>query len=181
MDGKIIITAEDIREAGDYIPITEKAALAQVLARACVLPIEIKDKNGLRFPGRTEENVLAKERAVLGVFLSYYLHVKWENYKEDISAPVELYDLYMSSGLFNQLERLKGNPELRTKIFDILADYKCFCKMLNTEIFSLIGHSNDTVARLYKAAAPLAGKGIDIICGLMESLPNGAEEAQGDK
>ena len=145
---KITLTAEMLMTANDYVPLSVKALYAEAIAAECVKatePDETKEKaNGFATaPEQVEENIALKKMRMLEFFLEKYLKVK----KEKMS--LELYDLYASSHIFNQLERMKkgSDNELKDKIFDIQSDYADFEKMVNTEIFNLKQRKNDSLDR----------------------------------
>ena len=48
----------------------------------------------------------------------------------------------------NQLERMKGNAELRDKVFDILRDYRDLEKRLSTAVYNAMQVMNDPANRL---------------------------------
>ena len=61
------------------------------------------------------------------------------------------YDEIMGSHLINQMERLKSDKEIRDKVFNVMYDYNELKKMLNSEIYSRLGHLNDTLSRMLVA------------------------------
>jgi hypothetical protein len=107
----------------------------------------VDEKGEASVPNRAEEDVLYSRRAAMGVFLRHYLNYEFEGWEEDIALPLNLYDQWAGSHVFNQLERLKSVAAVRDKVFDILADYKEFVKLLNNAIYTRINHQNDAVLR----------------------------------
>ena len=146
---KIMLTSELLMSANDYEPLSVKALYAEAIAKECVRPTEpdeTKEKaNGFATaPDQAEENLVIKKMRMLEFFLEKYLKVK-----KGEKMSLELYDLYASSHIFNQLERMKkgSDNELKDKIFDIQSDYADFEKMVNTEIFNLKQKKNDSLDR----------------------------------
>lgn len=147
---KIILSEKIIEEAKSYIPLATKEALALSLSQCCVEKVRVgmDEKMANRYPPRVQENLMTKARAVMGVFLYYYLGIEWEGWEEDLCIPLNLYDQYASSHIMNQLERMKSNGKIRDKIYDIVYDFRTFKGMLDAKIFSIVSHNNDTAMRL---------------------------------
>jgi hypothetical protein len=76
------------------------------------------------------------------------------------------FDRWAGSHVFNQLERLKRDAELRDKVFDLLADYKDLEKRFSAQLAGLLTVQNDSVVRQsqYTAAQMKA------LPGLLEEL-----------
>lgn len=145
---KIVITGEMIDKAESYLPLARKLAIIEVITPLCISTVRLVDEKGeASVPNRAEEDVLYSRRAAMGVFLRHYLNYEFEGWEEDIALPLNLYDQWAGSHVFNQLERLKSVAAVRDKVFDILADYKEFVKLLNNAIYTRINHQNDAVLR----------------------------------
>ena len=146
---KIVITGEMIDKATSYLPLARKLAIIEVLTPYCINAVRLIDDAGvITVPNRAEEDVLYSRRAAMGVFVHYYLGEDFHGWEEDIAIPLDLYDQWGESHVFNQLERLKSVAAIRDKVFDIIADYKEFMKLLNNAIYNRINHQNDPVLRL---------------------------------
>lgn len=134
------ITKEMIQNANDYISISEKEYMAEIIADTCIAESE----NGT-FYERFAMKVMQE-----GIFfLSAYLKVD-VTIKENVSGQ-EQYDEYYKDHIFNQIERLKTDTDIKAKIFDILLDYKEFCKFVDKEIERKLKEKNDLILRAGKA------------------------------
>lgn len=157
----LIITEEMIQRATSYVPLARKIALAQTIAPECVYAAEITTQTleanrVLALPQIYLENVTVKQLYLMQVFLTEYLLIeipKDENGNE-LDFNTEVYDAFACTHPLNQLERMKTNPVVKDKVFDILADYKEFKKLLDIEIFNLRTARNDAWERA------LAGIGV---------------------
>lgn len=143
----ITLTKEIIENACDYIPLERKHIWCRNVATIALQKIPLNgddDKNVFRLPDRYEENTMARQMALTSALAQNYLKI----YDEDKALMIADYDELMGSHLVNQLERMKSDKDIRDKIFNILYDFNELKKMLNTEIYSRLGHHNDTVARM---------------------------------
>lgn len=148
MEGKKILTEEDIRSATSYIPLAKKTAMARAYAQDCLLQFDLQTGNeeiDKVFPSRFQENPQKRMLYGMLVMLREYLHKVEED--EDLST--EQYDEWGKSSLFNQLDRFKSSKdqEIRNKAYDLVDDYREFYRMLGTEINSLAEAKNDVLAR----------------------------------
>lgn len=142
------LTEQDILNAESYMPLSKKMAMAIAFAEQCIDPVEIKVVNGKHtetFPPRYKENAQSRMLYSMMVLLEYYLK---QPVKEQFSSPD--YDEWGKVALMNQLDRFKSskNQDVRNKVYDIVDDYREFCKMLGSEINSTVECKNDVVARL---------------------------------
>lgn len=154
----ITLTKEIIQKANDYIPIERKHIWVRNVAAAVVVPVTVKSgDSAVVLPDRHEENTMARTMAMASVLAQNYLGL----YSEETVLQAADYDEIMSSHLVNQLERMKSDKELRDKIFNILYDYSELKKMLNTEIYSRLGHLNDTLARALVALQSVSPEGME--------------------
>ncbi|MBR5285691.1 MAG: hypothetical protein IKU30_02225 [Clostridia bacterium] len=140
-----ILTDEIIKNANTYIPLAEKAALAEMVAQKCLEDTGARAKGDI-FPPLKRENVVMKSLLLMQVLLEKYLK---------IDTPDEFrakdYDEYASAHLLNQLERYKRDVTLKDKTFDLVADYKEFEKYVNTAIFNIKASENDGLTRFADA------------------------------
>ena len=130
------ITKEMILEANSYVTIAEKEYLANIIAEA-----SIKENENGTFYERFAMKVMQEGM----FFLLAYLKIPVE-VKEDKSAQ-EQYDEFFKDNIFNQIERLKTDNEIKAKIFDILFDYKEFCRMVDKEIERILKEKNDLILK----------------------------------
>ena len=143
------LTKDMMKRAITYMPLAEKTIYAELIARRCLKPIKPlkKDDNIESFliiPSVVGEDILQKEQMLLNVLLSHYFDIKLPQINAD------LYDKYMGSHFLNQLERFKGDPEYKTKAFDILTDFKTIKKMVDIEIYNYKTKENDIAERVLK-------------------------------
>ncbi|MEG1757794.1 MAG: hypothetical protein RR235_04970 [Oscillospiraceae bacterium] len=175
--GKVVLSASDIEKAKSYMPLLNKAAVARAMAPACVETVKLGTEDRLSpIPDRAQENTMTRERGLMGVFVRFYLNLEWEGWEEDILIPVNIYDDFMGSHIFGQLERMKSNARLRDKVFDMLSDYRRFQSMLGTEIATLIAHKNDVAARLLSVIYSQTTS--ESMSGAMEELERLKNEAK---
>lgn len=147
----ITLTKEAIMNAVDYIPIERKHIWCRNVAAACVVKVTVTgngaDNNLFTLPERWEENTMARQMAMASALAQNYLGI----YSEEEVLQAKDYDEIMGSHLINQLERMKSDRDVRDKVFNILYDFNELKKMLNTDIYSRLGHLNDTLSRALAA------------------------------
>lgn len=147
----ITLTKEIIEKANDYIPLQRKHIWCRNVASVAIQNVTInggeKSQSAFATPDRYEENTMARQMALASALAQNYLHV----YDVKTVLQEKDYDEILSSHLVNQLERLKGDRDIRDKVFNILYDFGELKKMLNTEIYSRLGHFNDTLGRAFVA------------------------------
>lgn len=147
----IILTKEILQNASDYMPAEEKQLWADRVANVCIVSVDMtgKDDNGrvLPVPPRCEENNLARTFALAQALAQEYLKLYP---KEKVLLETD-YEEILSSHLVNQIEKLKSDRDVRDKAFNVLYDFGELKKMLNTSIFSKLGHLNDPLSRLLVA------------------------------
>lgn len=146
----ITLTKEIIEKARDYIPIERKHTWCRNVAIACVKQVPVTgngNEGAFTLPDRWEENTMARQMALASALAQNYLGI-WS--EEDVLQAVD-YDEIMGSHLINQMERLKSDKEIRDKVFNVMYDYNELKKMLNSEIYSRLGHLNDTLSRMLVA------------------------------
>ena len=122
------ITAEMIENAETYIPLLEKAKLAEDIAHKCVKAVAFSytPANGgaeVPMPPGAQEVPFLTSLCLMGTLVSRYLKQgkDWDN---DVQMPLNVYDEWASSHVMNQLERLKVNKKIANRVYDMLYDYK---------------------------------------------------------
>lgn len=147
----ITLTKEIIENACEYIPLQRKHVWCRNVATVALQNVTInggeKSQSAFTTPDRYEENTMARQMALASALAVNYLKL----YPEDTVLQEKDYDEILSSHLINQLERLKGERDIRDKVFNILYDFGELKKMLNTEIYSRLGHYNDGLGRTFVA------------------------------
>lgn len=152
MSDKFTITGDVIARAKKYMPLDDKAAIAQSIAELCVVPMRTAKENEIgngifALPPLYTEDGVIKRKCLLNVFLSYYFDVELDEVTSNV------YDLFGESQIFNQLERMKTSPAVRDGVFDILTDYRELKGMVDAQIFAKIRNANDPLARIAAAIA----------------------------
>ena len=152
-DFKFEITEEMIQRAERYIPISQKVAFAETYAPECLRQVSIttqklQSDTILALPQLYEESTLMKQLILMQGFLTLYLHI---DTGDEFTA--NKYDLFASFHPMNQLERLKTNPNIKDKVFDILADYKELKKIFEVELYNRKSTINDSVERILAGVA----------------------------
>ena len=147
MSEKIILTAEMIQSAKDYIPVGIKEAWVSDNASKCFDRLQIT-ADGEQMPPMYMINESLKARYLMGAFVGMYLGI---NYMPDDSDPTLMasadYDRWAGSHIFNQIERMKRDPDVRDKCFDLLYDYRALEKRFHSSIIGLLAVQNDSVIR----------------------------------
>lgn len=163
----ITLTKEMIEKANDYIPIERKHVWVRNVSSACVAAVTVKsDDSQVLLPDRYEENTMARTMAMASALAQNYLGI----YSEETVLQAADYDEIMGSHLVNQLERMKNDKEVRDKIFNILYDFGELRKMLNTEIYSRLGHLNDPLARALVALQGVSPDGMADVAKQVQEL-----------
>lgn len=150
-----VITKEMIEKANTYMPIEEKISLSKIIAEKCVDIIPQSHKNPvsdrankmLSLPLPEGELPSLKSMLTLSVLLGFYLDIDIDTENKN-AMTFASYDEYANSHPLNQLDRLKSNAELRDKVYDLVADFKEFKKMVDTEIYNIRTYRNDPLVRL---------------------------------
>lgn len=195
---KIIITAQKLMNARDYVPLSEKTRFAQEAADLCFDRMELRISGGpesLPMPPMYKENTGVKMRVLMGGFVRLYLGENIDTEKkitsdadgkerlEEISPWLMTqseYDLYAGSHIFNQIERLKSEyGEVRDRAFDILADWRTTEKMLNAEIAGKLMVMNEPVSRIMMAMQSQTTP--EVMMGLQKELEGLQKELDGYK
>ena len=176
---KITITKETVRNARCYMPLADKYAWAEMAAEKCVVayPPDEEEKAMSLSPLYKEDNV-AKAVVYQNVLLSFYLGIEIGD-----DYDVETFDRYGEGQLLNTIERFKSDPELKDKIFDLLADYKETKKFIDNEVYQMKQRKNDPINRLLQNMAKVTSpenfreKGEEI----QKLLQGIAESGEGEK
>lgn len=150
MTDRFVVTEKMMQEASTYISLSEKEAIATVIANACVVQCKMTGEDGadedifnIPAPPMHKENTLEKTLLLTGCFLHYYLHVETES----MNIPIQEYDGWAGAHLMNQIERFKSTAH-KTKAFDMLSDYRDLEKRVNCAIYARLNQKNDPCRRL---------------------------------
>lgn len=152
------ITKEMLVRAKSYMPLAEKISYSKSVAEICLKEYKTADENVsgekfLAYPYLKGEDMGLKSVLLLNVLLGFYFDIE---VKDDSEKVYEQYDYYAGGNILNQIERFKSDYEIKDKIFDLIADYKDFKKMVDTEIYNLKTLSNDGLARFSAAMQVLS-------------------------
>lgn len=146
------ITKELILKAKSYMPLEEKIAYSTSIAENCLRDYKTADQNRvgekfLALPYLKGEDMGLKSVLLMNVLLGFYfdIELKTSDNSDDVYKE---YNKYASGNILNQIERFKSDVEIKDKVFDLIADYKDFKKMVDTEIYNLKALNNDPIARL---------------------------------
>lgn len=149
MSEKIEITRELLEAARDYVPLAEKEAWVAENAPKCFDRLMITSDDE-PLPPMYMVNTGLKSRYLMAALIGLYFgKADWtvSDENEKWLLPVENYDAWAGSHVFNQLERWKRDTELRSKAYDLMYDYKDLEKRFSTQISSLLAVQNDSVVR----------------------------------
>lgn len=146
------ITKELILKAKSYMPLEEKIAYSTSIAENCLRDYKTADQNRvgekfLALPYLKGEDMGLKSVLLMNVLLGFYFDIELKTSDNPDNVYKE-YNKYASGNILNQIERFKSDVEIKDKVFDLIADYKDFKKMVDTEIYNLKALNNDPIARL---------------------------------
>lgn len=152
---KIEITKELLQQARDYVPLEEKEAWVAENAPRCFDKLQIT-ADGEPVPPMYMVNTGLKSRYLMAALIGLYFgRADWTVNDPDDQwlLPVDVYDAWAGSHVFNQLERWKRDNELKFKAYDLMYDYKDLEKRFSAQIGSLLTVQNDSVIRQNDLAA----------------------------
>ena len=183
-----VVTKEILEKASDYLPIAQKTALAKEQAETCVRKseettgIRMDDDSVLPLPPRYFASEEARSILEMSVFTGLYLLCEETDEEGVLHMDGERYDYYAGSHIFGQLNAMKSgtfgrdNPELKTKIINMLADFNDYQKRLTAEIRNLLSLYNDPVDRFMAMNASLSTQ--EAMEGLLTELKDAVEAAE---
>lgn len=148
------ITAEMIKNAETYIPLIEKAKLAEDISRKCVKVVEFAytptdGGETIPMPPGAQEVPFLTNLCLMGVLVSRYFK-QGEDWADDVQMPLNVYDEWAGSHVMNQLERLKGNKAVADRVYDLLYDYRDFRWMVRQSVESRVAQGSDIVSRMHQ-------------------------------
>ena len=152
-DYAIEINEQDILNAASYIDIGVKESFTRAIAFLCLEPVEVQN-DGETLPMMFRENKKIKAQYLMGT-LAMLLQKSFTPQALKSGEVLEGcmdeadYNLWASSHVMNQLERMKKsrNGELVNKLFDVLYDYKAIEMMLTGAIKDELEVRNDPFNR----------------------------------
>lgn len=166
-DYHITISTDIIKQAKSYVPVSEKQTVSRAIAFFCceaVQPNMASSMDGLpKLTMMVQENRKLRQQFQMGLLADYlgaeynvdFVRLPGEN-GETVEQPLshcmaeEGYDLWASSHVMNQLERLKKvkEHEVADKVFDILYDYKNYENMISAAIRDYMEQMNNGFNRV---------------------------------
>ena len=146
--GKIIISAQDIENANNYVPLEKKEEWVSINATKCFDKLAIT-ADGEDMPPMYMVNVGIKNRYLMAALAGMYLKKQFNSdVKDDALMDIDAYDEWAGSHIFCQIDRLKAVKEARDKCYELLYDYHELEKMLSAQIHGLLEVQNDQVMRM---------------------------------
>lgn len=157
----INITPEDIQNATTYTSLPAKEVLTRTVAKFCIEPVLVNVDDATPLPSMFRENRKLRAQFMMGILASllgreYTLQTvkirgdeSAEEHKLTWCMDEDDYNLWASSHVMNQLERMKkGKPgEIVNRLFDLLYDYKAIEMMLTGAIKDELEVKNDPFNR----------------------------------
>lgn len=146
---------EHIERAKTYMPIQDKVNLSKKIAELCIKDAEVKEENKIfALPPEVVEDLGVKAVLLQNVLLNYYFDIELDEKRDGY----EQYDYFNRKNLLNQIERFKAESDVKNKVYDLLADYKDFKRMVDVEIYNLKTSRNDTLIRILNGISLLAAE-----------------------
>lgn len=149
-----VLTREIMANAQTYMTLSDKMTLARAITKNCLrkMPVaheELYREDSMFVPQLVEEDMALKSMLLQNTLLGYYFGIDMEDI-DNLSAETmyEKYDYYAGGHLLNQIERYKGDKELKNVAFDIAEDWREFKKIVDTMIYNEKQNVNDPLARI---------------------------------
>lgn len=140
-----------LKGARDYVPHKEKAAFIAQCAGRCFDKLQITADGIVPLPDVYKENVAMKERYLLAALLRLYLGVPIEAASAEadpwLMSDAE-YDKWAALHIESQIQRTKGDSELRNRCYDLLGDYWSLGRQFSAEISGMLAAMNDPITRI---------------------------------
>lgn len=141
------VTRDMVLGACPYVGIAEKAAWTEALAEKLLARVEIA-QGSQSFPPMFIRDPATEHRALASALLRLYLR---QEYVADEAIPeimcAEDYDAWHGGAMFGALEAYKRDPELRGKVYELLADFRDLRRMLEIRVKDMLAVMNDSVRR----------------------------------
>lgn len=173
---KIEITKEILLAANSYVPLELKEAWAAGNAPKCFDKLSIT-ADGEAMPPMYMVNTGLKSRYLMAALAKLYFGLEYEaDAADEELMSIADYDKWAGSHVINQIDRWKRDPDVKSKCFDILYDYRDLEKRFASQIGSLLNVQNDSVLRQseYMAAQMKElPQVVEQLKGLQEARANG--------
>lgn len=145
--------------ARTYVPLREKEEICRKAAALCVTDAAMSFSVGaakVDLPDYHGRDSGLFNRLLLGALFHRYLGQDIDGVSGDPDLfAADDYDRAASRHPLNTLTRMKGDPALRDRVYDLLADYKELREMADRAILDQLAAVNDPVGR-YLAAQTMA-------------------------
>ena len=153
------ITKEMLLKAKTFMPLEVKRIMSDDIAEKCLKEVKVEERVGipsLPLPPLYEESPETKAVLLASTLYGFYLDVEYEfEEREDGTGVYDAYNYYFGGHPLNQIERFKGDKDVKNIAFDLLEDWREFKKLVDTKIFSLKARKNDSLARIWDSLAVL--------------------------
>lgn len=152
-----VITKEILLKAQTYMPLAMKDDMSDDVAQRVVKEAPVFERTGipsLPLPPLFEEDSALKAMLLLNILFGHYLDVEVKDTTDDFDV-YDRYDHYNGGHPLNQIERFKGDKDVKNIAFDLLEDWREFRKMVDTKIYNLKARKNDSLARIWDSLAVL--------------------------
>lgn len=147
------LSKEEVLKASDYVPTEEKKRFIDDVSTKCVKKVAISvdepGKYSVPMPDYYIEDQFMIYRYLMGAFAKLYLGKEFEPVEgTEFLMAQDDFDRWSGGHVFNQIDRMKRDPDLKQKCFDILEDYSNLRRMLYNEIHALLGVMIDPCQRI---------------------------------
>lgn len=147
------LSKEEVLKASDYVPTEEKKRFIDDVSTKCVKKVTISvdepGKYSVPMPDYYIEDQFLIYRYLMGAFAKLYLGKEFEPVEgTEFLMAQDDFDRWSGGHVFNQIDRMKRDPDLKQKCFDILEDYSNLRRMLYNEIHALLGVMIDPCQRI---------------------------------
>ena len=153
------ITKEMLLKAKTFMPLEVKRIMSDDIATKCLKEAKVEERAGipsLPLPPLVEESPETKAILLASTLFGFYFDVEMEyEEREDGTGVYDSYNYYFGGHPLNQIERFKGDKDVKNIAFDLLEDWREFKKLVDTKIFGLKARKNDSLARVWDSLAAL--------------------------
>ena len=148
-----VLTREIMANAQTYMTLADKVQFAKLIVQSCLrkMPVaheELYQDDAIFVPQIIEEDMAVKNVLLQDMLLGYYFGIDMGEGELSGDELYARYDYYAGGHLLNQIERYKGDKELKNIAFDIAEDWREFKKIVDTMIYNEKQNVNDPLARI---------------------------------
>ena len=153
------ITKEMLLNAKTFMPLQVKQVMSDSIAQKCIRQVkvdEIAPIPNLPLPPVFEEDPEMKAVLLCSTLFGYYFDHEIEfDESEEGTGIYDAYNQHFGGHPLNQIERFKGDKDVKNIAFDLLEDWREFKKLVDTKIFNLKARKNDILSRIWNDLALL--------------------------